>query len=123
MWKPEGEVIKIIQNPPVASVVTKLNEKEEVLYASKKEQKNKVTEDIEVPWEDDAILDTDINEQDKIDALHQSCCSLKSLIDDFRRIVENKIHDGITDIDLKELLHNLEIMELDMEGSIRLIDN
>jgi hypothetical protein len=121
MWKPQGDVIKITQNPPVASIVTKLNEKEEVLYASKKEYKNNLNIDnaLEVPWDEQFP-----HVQDGIDTTHQVCSSIKSLVDNFRDIVEKKLSNGtMSENTLKELLHSMEMVELDMEGTIRLIDD
>lgn len=141
MWKPEGDIIKIVKQAPVTSVFTKLDDNEEVIYASKKEHANCFTEaeydedfligggkpqqphwtdPTDSKWRD--VIKEDINLDEGLDNLKATCASVKYLVDDFYTIVEKKLKDGTMSLAvLQELLQSMEVVELDMEGTLRLI--
>ncbi len=125
MWKPEGEVIKIYQNEPVATVVTKLNDEEEVIYVSKKE---KAKSFLGIPVEEEEYnkyaQPWDGWDQEALDSMKMACSRIETAIIDLKSAVDRAIKNGkITESEMNELLHSLEVVEMDLDGSIRIISN
>ncbi|RDJ35447.1 MAG: hypothetical protein DWQ19_11570 [Crenarchaeota archaeon] len=140
VWNHEGEQIKIPQRPPVTDILTKLDEQEE-LIGTKKEKKyknegyanryygngytsnngynNSFDED-----DYDTLVSNYENLTDGIDKLKDACDDIYKVLEDVIEALKEKQKEGrLTMQELQETHKQIETLELDLEGSIRLIKN
>lgn len=124
MWKPEGELIKVYQKAPVAEILTKLSDNEQV-QSSKKANSRTTNNSVHCDVDDDDEI-IDMNDYDDlnlgIDDLQTSCATIERMLGDLFELAGHKISEGrLSASSLKELLREMESIELQIDGSIRLL--